>query len=80
MISRRNFLLGLVAAPAIIRTPGILMPVRKIFLPEPVAAIEPLPPGAYAAELVAGDYTRNVMRLVFRLAATGQEFTNKVHL
>lgn len=36
-MERRSFLLGLVgalAAPAIIR-PGILMPVRKIFVPEP---------------------------------------------
>lgn len=34
MINRRNFLTGLVAtlaAPAIIRTPGLLMPVRKPF-------------------------------------------------
>ncbi len=33
MTSRRNFLIGLgaaLAAPAIIRTPGLLMPVRKV--------------------------------------------------
>lgn len=28
MIARRNFLLGLIAAPAVIRTPGLLMPVK----------------------------------------------------
>lgn len=37
MTSRRSFLLGLgaaLAAPAIIKTPGLLMPVRSIILPE----------------------------------------------
>jgi hypothetical protein len=28
MITRRNFIIGMLAAPAIIRTPGLLMPVR----------------------------------------------------
>ena len=30
MVSRRSILLGLLAAPAIIRTPGLLMPVRPV--------------------------------------------------
>lgn len=30
MLSRRGFLQGLVAAPAIIKTPGLLMPVKPI--------------------------------------------------
>ncbi len=30
MISRRGILWGLLAVPAIIRTPGLLMPVRKV--------------------------------------------------
>jgi hypothetical protein len=37
MTSRRAFLLGLgaaLAAPAIIRTPGLLMPVRKVVAPQ----------------------------------------------
>ena len=36
MIHRRRFLVGLLAAPAIIRTPGLLMPVK------PPAPTEPL--------------------------------------
>jgi hypothetical protein len=28
MLSRRSFIIGLIAAPAIIRTPGLIMPVR----------------------------------------------------
>lgn len=42
MTSRRNFLLGLgaaLAAPAIIRTPGLLMPVRKVIKPEHELAV-----------------------------------------
>lgn len=44
IVSRRNFLIGMIAAPAVIRTPGLLMPVK---------AIEPklLPPGTYTVEL-----------------------------
>lgn len=30
MIQRRGFLLGLLAAPAIIRTPGLLMPIKPL--------------------------------------------------
>lgn len=33
LMSRRNFLIGLVAAPAVIRTPGLLMPVKS-FTPD----------------------------------------------
>jgi hypothetical protein len=32
-LSRRRFLTGAVAAPAIILTPGLLMPVRKLWTP-----------------------------------------------
>lgn len=34
MIARRTFLSGLIAAPVVITTPGILMPVRKVFMPD----------------------------------------------
>ena len=37
MLRRRGFLAGLVAAlaaPAIVRTPGLLMPIKRILLPE----------------------------------------------
>jgi hypothetical protein len=34
MLSRRGLLLGLVAAPAVIRTPGLLMPVKKLIAVE----------------------------------------------
>jgi hypothetical protein len=45
LISRRNFILGALAAPAIIRTPGLLMPVKAI---EPIKFdMEVLPPGLY---------------------------------
>ena len=33
-VKRRGFLAGLLFAPAIIRTPGLLMPVRPPFFPE----------------------------------------------
>lgn len=33
--TRRRALLGLLAAPVIIRTPGLLMPVRRVTTPEP---------------------------------------------
>lgn len=36
MINRRGLLVSLLAAPAIIRTPGLLMPVRPIDLLEPI--------------------------------------------
>jgi len=32
-MNRRNFLMGLIAAPAIIRTPGLLMPIKRIIEP-----------------------------------------------
>ena len=32
MLQRRGLLLGLLAAPAVIRTPGLLMPVKKVNL------------------------------------------------
>ena len=35
MIRRRSVLAGLLAAPAIIRTPGLLMPVRRVLVPAP---------------------------------------------
>lgn len=46
IVSRRNFLIGMIAAPAVIRTPGLLMPVKAV-------SIEPklLPPGTYTVEL-----------------------------
>lgn len=34
MLTRRSFITGLVAAPAVITTPGLLMPVRKVIMPE----------------------------------------------
>jgi hypothetical protein len=37
MLSRRLFSFGLLAAPAIIRTPGLLMPVKPILFTEPIA-------------------------------------------
>jgi hypothetical protein len=40
---RRGFLLGLLAAPAIIRTPGLLMPVRPFLIIEPlISANQPM--------------------------------------
>jgi hypothetical protein len=53
MLSRRNFIIGMIAAPAIIRTPGLLMPVRDRtlhradFIAEIAAIIDamPDPPG-----------------------------------
>lgn len=41
MLERRSFIrgmLGLLAAPAIIRTPGLLMPVKRVLCPD-----EPVP-------------------------------------
>lgn len=35
-MNRRGFLTGLLAAPVVITTPGLLMPVRSLALPEPV--------------------------------------------
>ena len=32
-MNRRGFLLGALAAPAVIKTPGLLMPVKKVILP-----------------------------------------------
>ena len=37
MLGRRGFLVGLLAAPAIIRSPGLLMPVRPVALVVPLA-------------------------------------------
>ena len=47
MITRRSMLGFLFAAPAIIRTPGLLMPVKAIAMP----AFEPLPPGVYTGRM-----------------------------
>jgi hypothetical protein len=33
-MNRRGFLTGLIAAPVVIRTAGLLMPIRKIAAPE----------------------------------------------
>lgn len=42
MIDRRGLLGGLLAAPVIIRTPGLLMPIpRRIKLPEWTGPVEP---------------------------------------
>lgn len=35
MLSRRGLLAGLIAAPIVIRSPGLLMPVKAFALPEP---------------------------------------------
>ncbi len=35
MLGRRGALLGLLAAPMIVRTPGLLMPVRRVSAPPP---------------------------------------------
>lgn len=36
MINRRGFIVGLLAAPVIIRTPGLLMPVRPLVIPQSI--------------------------------------------
>ena len=53
-MERRTFLrglAGLIAAPAIIRTPGLIMPVKAIVIPQP----RPLPDDFYIT-LQSGKY------------------------
>ena len=38
MFTRRNLLLGLLAAPAIIKTPGLLMPIKALDEEPPILA------------------------------------------
>lgn len=69
MLTRRGILGALLAAPAIIRTPGLIMPVRKVVVPAPpifvsvgttfMGAIEP------------------GMTLVIDMGGTPREFTIK---
>ena len=63
MLTRRNFL-GILAAPAIIKTAGLLMPVKQIIVPKYYGAVtgrwssldlEPPPPGSYHAFMRAVD-------------------------
>ncbi len=51
-MNRRHFLLGLgaIAAPAVIRTPGLLMPVKRIVTSVPPW---PIPPGPLSPEVLA---------------------------
>lgn len=65
LISRRAFFSGLaasLAAPAIIRTPGILMPVRTWLDLDPVPEFMPLPSGTY--DMIVSDYTEVERRLL----------------
>lgn len=77
MLTRRSVLFGLLAAPAIIKTPGLLMPVRKI---EPVwdgavtgrwsskaVPFEELPPGTYTGKIIGIDYGALEQRVIARM-------------
>ena len=50
ILTRRSLILGLLAAPAIIRTAGLLMPIKAPILVEPT--LELLPPGIYNAVIM----------------------------
>lgn len=66
MIPRRGFLAGLgalLAAPAIIRTPGLLMPVRPLPL---VVGIDGAPPG--------GDFTSFVVLAASSVGSSMQRY------
>jgi len=39
---RRGFLKALLAAPVIITTPGLLMPVKRLILPPPAVVLPPI--------------------------------------
>lgn len=58
MIRRRGFLLGLLAAPAIIRTPGLLMPIKPFVERLPIVDVNLtlLPPTHWSQ---SGVLTRN---------------------
>ena len=53
MIHRRRALLGLLAAPAIVRTPGLLMPVKAAPAdwPPRYAVFRDIPPGFFRSDL-----------------------------
>lgn len=49
IITRRTFVLGVLAAPAIIRTPGLIMPIKPlIIVPEVPLDLTAMPPGLYS--------------------------------
>lgn len=62
MIRRRGFLLGLLAAPAIIRTPGLLMPIKPFVERLPIVDVKVtlLPPTDWSK----GVLTRNGLFIV----------------
>ena len=65
MLTRRSMLLGLIAAPAVIRTPGLLMPIKA---PLWTPAIERLPPGTYQAKLADMILQKDgVIRMIFEM-------------
>lgn len=81
-LSRRSFFTGLVAAivaPAVIRTPGLLMPVKSLIVPQGGAldafsrqridALTRLPPGMYEMEIVDSnlDIGGRVLALTFKI-------------
>lgn len=62
MLKRRGLLLGLLAAPAIIRTPGLLMPIKPFVDRWPIVHVTPtlLPPTDWSR----GVLTRNGLFIV----------------
>lgn len=90
MLTRRNFL-GILAAPAIIRTADLLMPVKQIIEPYPWhpdlplvgpswRQLAPLPPGRYTARAV--DVLMQGGRLIMHLEIpeTGVTFEQEYKL
>ena len=90
LLSRLNFILGALAAPAVIRTPGLLMPVKAIepitlypYQKAAIEALEALPPGVY--NMTLKDVVRHQMCprkiwLEFRVAETGSRVTQEITL
>lgn len=84
MITRRLFTFGLLAAPAIIRTPGLLMPVKPHFisLNHNGTNWKLLPSGDYVGQMLSVDYAdieRKVMTILFETDG-GAIIGGKVHL
>lgn len=73
MITRRSMLFGLLAAPAIIRTPGLLMPVKRVDWPTPGEHML-LPPGEYPATLVHANFEEVERRIHMVFNVSGNRY------
>lgn len=67
-------LMGLLAAPAIIRTPGLLMPIKQQpilqlqpYQREIVEALEALQPGVYNATILSVESDGKILRMVYNI-------------